>query len=334
MMRAAKPHRFSAPRQQGVALLLAMLIVTLVSTLAAGMVWQQWRAFEVESATRLRQQARWLTAGALDWAMVVLRTDARSSGETDTLTEIWAQGLEETSLATFLAADKNNNADLTAQTSLEAFLSGHIEDAQGRYNLRNLLSSTGARRQAQQAILERLCDSVGLPRSTAERVAQLLRAARVAEQQWSQEGAQGSATAGLPLRPRRFSQLRWLGLDDVTLEKLRPLVTLLPRPTPVNLNTASVDVLAAVIPGMDRASAQRLAQERLTRRRGFEQVEDARPFLPAQYKPEQDLGVGTMYFEITAQLRYEGHLLREVVLVRRQGEELRVLWRESVAGIP
>jgi general secretion pathway protein K len=63
-------HRRSTSRQpqRGAALLLAMLIVTLVATLAAGMVWQQWRAIEVEGAERARTQASWLVQGAVDWA--------------------------------------------------------------------------------------------------------------------------------------------------------------------------------------------------------------------------------------------------------------------------
>ena len=37
-------------RQRGAALLAAMLTVTLVATLAASAMWQQWRAVEVETA--------------------------------------------------------------------------------------------------------------------------------------------------------------------------------------------------------------------------------------------------------------------------------------------
>ncbi len=325
-------RRRAARGQRGVALLLAMLVVTLVATLAAGMVWQQWQAFEVESAVRLRQQGRWLMAGATDWALQLLKNDARTSGDTDTLTEIWAQGLEETSLSTFLAADQNNNAALTESTAPEAFLSGHIRDAQARYNLRNLLASTGERRQAQQAILDRLCDSAGLPSGTGARIAQLLRAAQEAEQQWGETEASQRDTADAPLRPHRWAQLSWLGLDAITLDKLGALVTLLPRPTPLNINTASADVLAAVVPGMDRASAQRLAQQRLTLAKGFERVEDAREFWPAKYKPDQDLSVATLYFEVTAQLRYEGLVFREQALVRRESGELKILWREALSG--
>ena len=70
-----RPYRST---QRGAALLLAMLIVTIVATLAAGMVWQQWRGIEVEIAERARAQAAWLIEGATDWARLILRTDANA----------------------------------------------------------------------------------------------------------------------------------------------------------------------------------------------------------------------------------------------------------------
>ena len=79
-----------APRgQRGAALLLAMLILALVATTAAGMAWHQQRAIEVESAERARAQAAWILNGALDWARLILREDARSGGA-DHLGEPWA----------------------------------------------------------------------------------------------------------------------------------------------------------------------------------------------------------------------------------------------------
>ena len=89
-------------RQTGAALLAAMLTVTLVASLAAAALWQQWRSIEVESAERTRQQSLWVLTGALDWARLILREDARSGGA-DHLGEPWAVPLEEARLSTFLA---------------------------------------------------------------------------------------------------------------------------------------------------------------------------------------------------------------------------------------
>jgi general secretion pathway protein K len=44
--------------QRGAALLLAMIIVALVATVTAGMVWQQNRAVQVEAAERARARPR------------------------------------------------------------------------------------------------------------------------------------------------------------------------------------------------------------------------------------------------------------------------------------
>ena len=76
-----RPPHTPTPRrgQRGAALLMAMIIVSLVATLAVGMVWQQWQAVQVEAAERSQAQARWILNGALDWARLILREDARAA---------------------------------------------------------------------------------------------------------------------------------------------------------------------------------------------------------------------------------------------------------------
>ena len=59
--------------QRGAALLIAMALMTLVATLASGMIWQQYRAIQVEAAERSRTQSAWILSGALDWARLILR---------------------------------------------------------------------------------------------------------------------------------------------------------------------------------------------------------------------------------------------------------------------
>ena len=120
--------------QRGAALLMALIIVTLIVTLAGAMVWQQWRAVQVEAAERARVQSAWILTGALDWARLILREDARTGGA-DHLGEPWAVPLAEARLSTFLAADKDNTDDAP-----DAFLSGSISDEHARYNLANLVA--------------------------------------------------------------------------------------------------------------------------------------------------------------------------------------------------
>ena len=130
----------SVARQRGAALLAAMLTVTLVATLAAAALWQQWRAVEVESAERARVQSAWVLVGALDWARLILREDGRAGGP-DHLAEPWAVPLEEARLSSFLAAEKNIASD-ALEGLPDAFLSGRIVDAQSRLNVLNLVAYT------------------------------------------------------------------------------------------------------------------------------------------------------------------------------------------------
>ena len=132
MRRARLRHRL---RQTGAALLAAMLTVALVAAFAAAALWQQWRAVEIEAAERARLQSAWILTGALDWARLILREDARSGGA-DHLAEPWAVPLQEARLSTFLAADRNNTTDNDAD---QTFLSGQIIDLQSLLNVNNLV---------------------------------------------------------------------------------------------------------------------------------------------------------------------------------------------------
>ena len=95
----------NSPRTEaGAALLMAKLTVTLVATFAAAAMWQQWRGVEVEQAERDRVQSAWILTGALDWARLILKEDAKGGGP-DYLSEPWAVPLEEARLSTFLQRD-------------------------------------------------------------------------------------------------------------------------------------------------------------------------------------------------------------------------------------
>lgn len=331
MKRSRDELRRRPPR--GAALLVAMLVLTLVASLAAGMVWQQSRAIAVESAERARAQAGWILTGALDLGRVLLRLDARTPG-VDHLDEVWATQLEEASLSSMLAQDRNNNVEVTT----EVFLSGSIRDAQGRYNLRNLVDAASLKiSPVELEALARLCESAGVPPETAQRLAVGLRAALQAEKA-GDGGDDGDGNAapqddrsGAPLMPQSVEQLAWLGLDAQTVQRLRPYVELLPQPTPLNINTASVEVLAGVIPGLDLASAKRLVD-----RRPYKALGDAAAALeaPGALDPKR-LGVGSSHFVISGRLRMAGRVIEERLLVQRNNRQVTALarWRDSVPAL-
>lgn len=312
-----RTHRGSIERQRGAALLLAMIILTLITTLAASMVWQQWRSVQVEAAERARMQAAWILTGALDWARLIIREDSKAGGP-DHLGEPWAVPLAEARLSSFLAADKNNNAP--DNEGLDAFLAGSITDAQSRYNLRNLVNPEGKLQQGEKEVLLRLCEFTGVPASTGQRIAEGLQAA------WAAEG-------DAPVAPQRVADLVWLGVDPNDLKRLEPFITLLPSVAKsVNVNTAPREVIAAAVDGLDLGTAELLVQSR--QRAPFKDVQNAVALLPGGTNQWSDrvqrLGVSTNFFIVQGQVRLGDRVLQERSLVHRQGTDVQVLRRERI----
>ncbi len=322
-------------RQQGAALLLAMLTVTLVAALAASALWQQWRALEIERAERQRAQAAWILAGALDWARLILREDARgnqTNGNPDHLGEPWALPLEEARLSSFLAADRDNNAD----SALEAFLSGEMTDLQSRLNFNNAVRQTVGQGSGQGQgpgtrqveisepdldILRRLYEQLGLPVSELDAaVNELLASTRLAL-----SDPLPSRTA---LLPAKLSQLSWLGLSPQSLARLEPHLTVLPQRTTLNLNTASAEAIAASLPGLDLAQARQLVSAR--ERKPFRAIAEAQRLLPEGpvTLSDQYHGVRSAYFEVRGRLRLDDTIIEERSLVVRQALDVRIVWRE------
>ena len=306
-------RRSTIRRQRGAALLTAMVIVTLVATLAGAMVWQQWRAVQVEAAERARLQAAWILTGALDWARLILREDARTGGAngTDNLGEPWAVPLAEARLSTFLAADKDNTDDAP-----DAFLSGAITDAQARYNLRNLFDAAGKVIPGELSALQRLCDTAGVSPEVATRQASAL-------------GLASTGGSDAPLMPQTVSQLTWLGLDAQTVTLLAPYVVLLPTATPVNLNTAGSDVIAAVL-SLSTGDAKGFVAAR--DRAPFKTLDEAKKSLPEGLAlREQQVAISTRYFEVRGQLRMGDRVLRERSLVVRGNQDVLTVQRERMS---
>lgn len=295
-------------RQAGAALLMAMVCVSLVATLAAGAFWLQWRAVEIEQTERARVQAAWLLTGMLDFARHVLREDGRTSPNQDHLGEPWAIPLEEARLSAFLAAGSRESVD--TDTALAAFASGRIEDAQSRLNVYNLIQNNKVSAE-DLARLERLFLALQLPATLAQSLAGKLETAVLANASPSSAPA-----AAMPL-PHVLDDLGRFGLDARTRRTLRPhLGVLMHRRTPINLNTASAQVLHAHLATLTLSDAQNLVSAR--DRNPFRSSADAERILNL---PSGQLSEGTSvsssFFEVQTRVRLDGLVRAEWALVER-----------------
>ena len=319
--------------QSGAALLMAMLIVALVSTLAAAAMWQQWRGVEVEAAERSRVQSVWLLTGGLDWSRLILRQDALSapSSTYDHLAEPWAMPLSESRLSTFLSGTPG--AAETDDTR-NAFLSGSITDLQSRMNIGNLVVG-GQLSPGWRLRFERLFSALDLPSG------ELTLLVKGMESAYPKRGSAASSEAALP--PTQMDQLVWFGLSPSTIDALKPHAALVSirQTVLVNLNTASAEVIYATgieepsvtsspTTGMSLANARALVE--LRNSKFFTDAGVAR-FAVENMGASRDLvsdawfDVKSSHFEVRGRLRLDDLALEELSTLKRDGRNVTITSR-------
>jgi general secretion pathway protein K len=277
-------------------------------------------------------QTRWVERAAVDWSKVILAADLRT-GEFDHLGEPWAVPVEETRLDETVTAGARIDDDTRAAT-----LSGSMQDAQGRLNLNNLITTLGEEAAgsptvdaAQREIFENLLDLLGLPTSLATTLAARLLAAAPAPPNPTAIDQEPAFEVALPLL--RIGDLQTVrGFDAEIIETLEPFVTLLPARTLINVNTAEPEVLAAAVEVLDIGSARQLANTR--EKKPFRTISE---FIAAINPPpeagqvKQDLlDIKTDYFLVKGLIRFGRVESFSETLLERQDRRVNVIWQRRL----
>lgn len=236
-------------KQQGAAILLALVIMVTIAGLAAAAVSQHWSQQRGDTIARTNLQHKALTSAVLQWAHAILMED-RKMGTTDDLQEIWAQPLPETSIAEFLG--KGNAEDTTKNATIE----GRIEDLESKWNIWDLFqeeTDKGAH-AANMAVLERIGAGVGLSPGQFNNAIE-------------QSRARFTSLGFYPLNPNACWQ--WLGLQPEEIVRIQPYLTCIPSANTININTASHQLLAWIL--SPELAAQIVAERK---KRTFDDVTD------------------------------------------------------------
>lgn len=145
--------------------------------------------------------------------------------------------------------------------------------------------------------------------------------------------AQQGPAASTSLVPARLEDLVWFGLPLSTVEAIAPYVTVLPKATPININTASAEVLSASMEGLDMATAQRLITYR--QRTHFGTIAQGNQVISnsAAQLTNGLHSTTTQYFEVEGRLRLDRLWVLEQSLIHRNGLHLQVLRRSRGAGM-
>ncbi len=267
-------------RERGVAIISVLLTVALATIIVSGLFLREHITVRSVENRLALTQVRWIERAAIDWSKVILAADAKGS-KVDHLGEPWAIPVLDTRLDETVTAGAKIDDEARAAT-----LSGQMIDAQGRFNLNNLVA-TGQDGSlsvdtTQMAVFQRLLDILGLPQALANTIASRIMAYQQAvgptvpaaaqasgnADQNTQSSAQNSAGAApatqntvspasasravsrepLEILPMlRLSDLLVVrGVNADALELLDGFVIFLPEPTKINVGTAPAEILAAV----------------------------------------------------------------------------------------
>ena len=247
--------------QRGVALVTAVLIVALATLLAVDVGFKGYLDQRRTANAFALDQSFEVALGGEAWASDSLRRDKLQSSKTDDFTEEWA-----TPLPPIPLEDLNGEFE------------GQLEDLQGRFNLNNLVKydAGGQSTVDEEAVkrMERLLEFLELEPKWAKIMADWIDSDNNPQ---FPDGAEDTVYTGLqpPYRTAnmpitRTSEL--LALPEFGLErykKLAPFVTALPAGTPINLCTASAELLDAIVAGRREFTVARDSMKQTRQQRCF-----------------------------------------------------------------
>lgn len=326
MNRSVPAFSAARRRQQGLALIMAVLVVTLAATLMAFAAWRLQVRLRDAELRQDSEQAQLLLRGLITIARTALiddyRNDQRQRGRVvDDPTEMLFTHREDT------AVEKGRAR-------------GYVEDASGRFNLNELRSEQGAIDPDKLEIYRRLLRQLNLDRALADNVAEWLDSDE--ESQTGGPEDMGYLGRERPYRTANRALGDYSELLDVQgytpqiLETLRPHVTVQPLVPydpaqgaigSININFATPELLAAVLPDTDLATARALTQQ--VRSEPFRDFDDFRRRLPEglrallQNEPEHEgrlrrqLSCYSRFFVAQVSIEYGRVQWREAVLLRR-----------------
>ena len=238
----------SRRQQRGVALITAVLVVAIGTMIAVNLMWEGTLDLRRAESALAADQGLLYVQGAEAWAADILRQDLVDSPDADHLGEQWAIELPP------LPVDGGT-------------ITGRLEDLQARFNLNNLVGADGMEDQLARSQFERLLNHLEIDPGLAGAVVDWLDPDT--ELRFPTGGEDVVYTSQDP--PYRTANsmitstselMAIAGFDRDTYRRLAPYVTVLPRGTKLNVNTASDVVLASLSDNLDLATAAALVEER------------------------------------------------------------------------
>jgi general secretion pathway protein K len=294
--------RIRGGADRGAAVVLAMLLAALAATIAATLFADQQRWTRAVLQRRDQVQAQALVMAGVQWARQIVYGDGRPK-RMDHLGEPWAAALPPIPL---------ENGEIR----------GMITDATARLNV-NGLDGSGSAADSGRESLERLFAQRGGPAAAIDAIADwidadgIVRPNGAEDAYYAGQDVPGLAANGPVARVAELALVRGVSLP--ALAAVSPFLSALPAGTPVNVNTAPPEVLAAILRDARGDAVAALLARRAER--PFSDLADFRARMPqgVTLPGESSLAVRTDYFYVSVEARQGTTIARARALLRRGG---------------
>ena len=299
--------------QQGAALVMALLVVALATTLSGMMLWRQDVWLRQVEMQRDLAQTRLIAGAAIQWARAILAYDARTSSF-DHAGEPWAVKVPPSRVE-------------------GGEIGGEMSDEQGKWNLNNLISADGTANTKEQEVFRRLLRLLDLPSVLVPALTDWLDTNSEAMPDGAEDAYYLSLSPPYRTANRALTDidglLRVRGFTADAVERLRAHVTALPGYHSVNVNTASELVLAALIPELSVTDVQQLIA--LRKSIPFRDLSDFRTRLP---RPDiavdaTQLDTRSRFFSVQLRASYGRAAITTEAMFERQGVDWpAIVWQK------
>ncbi|WP_299688941.1 type II secretion system minor pseudopilin GspK [Hydrocarboniphaga sp.] len=289
-----KPPRTALPRRQrGIALITAILVVSIAVIAATAVLSAGSLAIQRTATLQETEKAWWYAIGVEAWVKTILQRDAKEN-KYDGLSDIWAQPVD-------------------ALPVEQGVLAGRIIDEQGRFNLNNFGVTDPIVRKEWQDIFTRLFEQLKLDPALALPLSEAITDWVDADQNPTPyDGAEDNEYLALrpPAVPYRTANRLMQSVTELMAVKginkdiyaaLLPYISALPRTdVPININTAP-EALVLALEVKTSSDTQSFLKERLQKPLETPGEMQTKGLFtgPGDAKPAR-LSVSSSYFQLRA----------------------------------
>ncbi len=235
-------------RSQGMALLTALVMLAIASTLAVSIWYNSQLSVARINNLQKTYQAKHYSQGLLLWASDLLREDySQDEKPHDSSADLWLQGIQ-------------------GMVVEDAVISGSLVGLNDRFNVNNLVIE-GAKSEDHVAYFRQLLVALELDINIADKIIDWIDADQVPEPNGAEDFAYLAKSPSYQTSGAYFKHVEELALldrmDSESFQQLAPYVSTLPitnQPTKMNVNTIPPILLSALHPQITDDKALRLYQ--------------------------------------------------------------------------